>query len=156
MRPTHSKGDNNTSNRQSLFNEWRTNGHQIPSQNGHNASPCIPGGKTRRHVHPKQPTIHRKFTYIPDDPTLLLILNRALTLGRLGERLLPHLARRLMVEAREENAEHIRVPANGMAFDALFDVLFQKSVRVSCFVKRSGGDSPRAAPASQSCCPPGR
>lgn len=54
---------------------------------------------------------------------LLVVLNRALTLGWLGERLLPHLTRRLFVQPREENVEDIRVPTDGVAFDALLDVL---------------------------------
>lgn len=53
----------------------------------------------------------------------LFVLVLPLLAVGLGQSLLPDLARGLLVEFGKEQIEHFRVPADGVAFDTMLDVL---------------------------------
>lgn len=55
--------------------------------------------------------------------SIALIFILAFLLGRLGELLLPARIRLRGVDVGEDEGEDVRVPVDGLAFDAFFDVL---------------------------------
>jgi hypothetical protein len=71
----------------------------------------------------KRPNPTRPFVICTIHRSVVVVVVVAFFLGRLGEFLLPARVCLRGVDVREDEIEDFRVPGDGLAFDAFFDVL---------------------------------